>query len=252
MPPMLTVLLLVAALGPGWRRAGPRRRRDRHHPGQSPAHADRDPAVPGAATKSAELAAIIADIVAGRSGTLRAVQADRSAPPSSSGSPMSTCRRAFATGASSTPRRWWSARSAKTGGGQIQAQFRLWDVFSGRELRRRGVLHAGESWRRVGHIIADAVYERLTGEKGYFDSRVAFIEEIGPKNKRVKRLAIMDQDGQNLRYLTRRPDSLVLTPRFSPNNREITYTSYEAGQPRGAAAQIWRAAARRWSAIFPA
>jgi TolB protein len=116
------------------------------------------------------------------------------------------------------------------GGGQLKAQFRLWDVFSGRELKGEAFATTGENWRRVGHIIADAVYERLTGERGYFDSRVAFVDESGPKNKRSKRLAIMDQDGQNLRYLTR-GDALVLTPRFSPNNREITYTSYEGGRP---------------------
>jgi TolB protein len=116
------------------------------------------------------------------------------------------------------------------GGGQLKAQFRLWDVFSGRELKAEAFSTGAENWRRIGHLIADAVYERLTGERGYFDSRVAFVEERGPKNKRGKRLAVMDQDGQNLHYLTR-GDTLVLTPRFSPNNREITFTSYEAGRP---------------------
>jgi TolB protein len=116
------------------------------------------------------------------------------------------------------------------GNGQIKAQFRLWDVFTGRELKAEAFYAASDSWRRIGHIISDAIYERLTGEKGYFDSRIAFVEEAGPKNKRVKRLAIMDQDGQNLTYLTR-GRNLALTPRFSPNNREITYTAYENGRP---------------------
>lgn len=116
------------------------------------------------------------------------------------------------------------------GGGQLKAQFRLWDVFSGRELRGEAFSTSGENWRRIGHLIADAVYERLTGERGYFDSRVAFVEETGPKDKRSKRLAIMDQDGQNLHYITA-GSTLVLTPRFSPNNREITYTAYEGGRP---------------------
>jgi TolB protein len=133
----------------------------------------------------------------------------------------------------------WSAINAEAlvvgqvteaGGGQIKAQFRLWDVFSGRELKAEAFYTTSKSWRRIGHIIADAVYQRLTGEKGYFDSRVAFIEETGPKQKRVKRLAVMDQDGQNLQYLTRGAN-LVLTPRFSPDNREITFTSYESGRP---------------------
>jgi TolB protein len=115
-------------------------------------------------------------------------------------------------------------------GGRIKAQYRLWDVFTGRELRGEAFYTPADSWRRIGHIISDAVYERLTGEKGYFDSRVAFIEESGSKKDRIKRLAIMDQDGQNLRYLTE-GRAMALTPRFSPNNREITYTSYDGGQP---------------------
>ena len=88
-----------------------------------------------------------------------------------------------------------------------------------------------DNWRRVAHIIADAIYERLTGEKGYFDTRIVFIDETGPKDKRVKRLAIMDQDGANVRYLTRGND-LVLTPRFSPSAQEVTYMSYGGDQPR--------------------
>ena len=128
------------------------------------------------------------------------------------------------------------------GGGQLKAQFRLWDVFSGRELKGEAFSTSGENWRRIGHLIADAIYQRLTGERGYFDSRVAFVEETGPKDKRNKRLAIMDQDGQNLHYLTA-GDTLVLTPRFSPNNREITYTAYEGGRPDGAAARSGERAA---------
>jgi TolB protein len=115
-------------------------------------------------------------------------------------------------------------------GGRIEARFRLWDAVSGREMRAEAFEAASDSWRRIGHIISDAIYERLTGEKGYFDSRIAFIEETGPKNKRVKRLAVMDQDGQNVRYLTR-GQNLALTPRFSPNSRELTFTSYEGGRP---------------------
>jgi TolB protein len=85
--------------------------------------------------------------------------------------------------------------------------------------------------RRVAHIIADAIYERLTGEKGYFDTRIVFIDESGPKNQRKKRLAIMDQDGANARYLSD-GRAIALTPRFSPNRQEITYMSYESGQPQ--------------------
>jgi len=85
--------------------------------------------------------------------------------------------------------------------------------------------------RRLGHIIADAIYERLTGDKGYFDTRVVFVDETGPKNQRIKRLAIMDQDGANLRLLTQGRE-LVLTPRFSPVAQDIAYTTYRSGEPR--------------------
>ena len=88
-----------------------------------------------------------------------------------------------------------------------------------------------DNWRRISHIISDAIYERLTGEKGYFDTRIVFVDETGQKEQRVKRLALMDQDGANVRYLTRGQD-LVLTPRFSPATQEITYMSYGQGDPR--------------------
>src|SRR6185436_2859419 len=87
------------------------------------------------------------------------------------------------------------------------------------------------NWRRIAHIISDAIYERLTGEKGYFDTRVVFVDESCPKDRRVKRLAIMDQDGANVRYLTR-GNELVLTPRFSPSTQEITYMSFGQREPR--------------------
>lgn len=115
--------------------------------------------------------------------------------------------------------------------GRLKADFRLWDVFAGQQLTGQQYNTTAENMRRVAHIISDAVYERLTGEKGYFDSRVAFVDESGPKDRRVKRLAIMDQDGAAVRYLTR-GDDLVLTPRFSPSTQEITYMSYGQADPR--------------------
>lgn len=119
----------------------------------------------------------------------------------------------------------------RLGGGRIQAQFRLWDVFSGRQLAGEQFATNERNWRRIGHIIADAIYKRLTGEAGYFDSRIVFIDETGPKNKRIKRLALMDQDGHNVRTLSS-GRALVLTPRFSPTRQEITYMSYAGGRPR--------------------
>jgi TolB protein len=115
--------------------------------------------------------------------------------------------------------------------GRLRAEFRLWDTFAGQQMIGEQFFSSRENSRRVAHIIADAIYERLTGEKGYFDTRVVFIDESGAKNARQKRLAIMDQDGANVRYLSN-GKSIVLTPRFSPNRQEITYMSYESGQPR--------------------
>lgn len=113
--------------------------------------------------------------------------------------------------------------------GRLRAEFRLWDVFAGQQMTGQQFFTTPDNWRRVAHIIADAVYERLTGEKGYFDTRIVFVDETGPKDARVKRLSIMDQDGANVRYLTRGND-LVLTPRFSPSNQEVTYMSYGGNQ----------------------
>ena len=122
-------------------------------------------------------------------------------------------------------------RVVKTGDGKVGAEFRVWDVANGKQLAGQRFSTAAQNWRRIGHLIADQVYERLTGEKGYFDTRVVFIDETGPKEKRIKRLAIMDQDGANVRLLSQGQD-LVLTPRFSPTNQEITYMSYTRDQPR--------------------
>ena len=115
--------------------------------------------------------------------------------------------------------------------GRLQAQFRLWDVALGKQLAAQQFTTAAANWRRIGHIIADQVWEKLTLEKGYFDTRIVFIDETGPKEKRLKRLAIMDQDGANVRLLTNGQE-LVLTPRFSPTSQEIAYMSYTRDQPR--------------------
>ncbi|MEW6121878.1 MAG: Tol-Pal system beta propeller repeat protein TolB [Pseudomonadota bacterium] len=124
-----------------------------------------------------------------------------------------------------------TGRVLRQGDGRLKVEFRLWDVFAGQQLLGQQYFTQPENWRRVSHIIADAIYERLTGEKGYFDTRIVFVDETGAANRRVKRLAIMDQDGANVSYLTR-GDELVLTPRFSPTSQEITYMSYGRGEPR--------------------
>jgi TolB protein len=122
-------------------------------------------------------------------------------------------------------------RFSRQSDGRFRAEFRLWDVLGGQQLAGRQYVTTAENWRRLAHIISDAVYERITGEKGYFDSRIVFVDETGPKERRVKRLAMMDQDGANVKYLTR-GDELVLTPRFSPTSPEITYMAYGQGDPR--------------------
>jgi TolB protein len=117
------------------------------------------------------------------------------------------------------------------GDGRLKAEFRLWDVFAGKQLAGEQFYARPKHARRIGHIIADSIYERITGEKGYFDTRIVFVDESGPKDKRVKRLAIMDQDGFNVRLLTT-GQNLVLTPRFSPSTQEITFTSFEGDTPK--------------------
>ncbi|WP_409916694.1 Tol-Pal system beta propeller repeat protein TolB [Hyphomonas sp.] len=120
--------------------------------------------------------------------------------------------------------------------GRIAVSFRLWDVFGGEIMQINGqagrrIAISPDDWRRAAHKVADSIYERLTGEDPYFDTRIVYIAETGPRTERVKRLAIMDSDGANQQYLTS-GRSTVLTPRFSPSNQQITYLSYEGGRPR--------------------
>ncbi|MEL0123689.1 MAG: Tol-Pal system protein TolB, partial [Paracoccaceae bacterium] len=116
--------------------------------------------------------------------------------------------------------------------GEMVVKFRIYDVFSNAELGS-GLKFSGtvDGWRRMGHKVADVIYTRLTGESGYFDSRIVFVSESGRKGARKKRLAIMDQDGANVQFLTDSAD-LVLAPRFSPAGERVLYTSYETGFPQ--------------------
>jgi len=133
--------------------------------------------------------------------------------------------------------------------GRLRVEFRLWDIFGSKQLEGRQFYATPESWRRVAHIIADAVYQKMTGEKGYFDTRIVFVDETGPRNARVKRLAIMDQDGANLRYLSSGQE-MVLTPRFSPTRQEITYMAFTGNTPRVYLQQI-EVAQRELVGTFP-
>jgi TolB protein len=115
--------------------------------------------------------------------------------------------------------------------GRLKVDFRLWDVYGESQMVGTSFSTRPESWRRVAHMVSDAIYERITGEKGYFDTRIVFISESGPATKRVKRLAIMDEDGANPTFLTR-GDYMVLTPRFNPTAKMIAYMSYIGTKPR--------------------
>ena len=114
---------------------------------------------------------------------------------------------------------------------KLKVEFRLWDLTASKEMIALAFTTTPSNWRRVAHIISDKIYERLTGENGYFDTRIIYVSEEGPKDQRVKKLAIMDQDGANTKYLTL-GNELVLTPRFNPTNQMVTYLSYFRNLPR--------------------
>ncbi|MBL4601517.1 MAG: Tol-Pal system protein TolB [Emcibacteraceae bacterium] len=115
--------------------------------------------------------------------------------------------------------------------GRVRVEFRLWDVLGGSQMTGLRYFTAPQNWRRIAHLISDAVYKRLTGEDGYFDTRIVYISESGPYLDRIKRLAIMDQDGYNHKFLTD-GSYMVLNPRFSPTSQEITYLSFYNDIPR--------------------
>lgn len=115
--------------------------------------------------------------------------------------------------------------------GQIQSSVRVWDTLAAEQVVGRSYSTDANSWRRIAHIVSDAIYQSLTGETGYFDTRVAYVAESGPKANRIKRLAVMDQDGANPQYLTN-GKSLALTPRFSPTRQMLTYMNYDNGNPQ--------------------
>ncbi len=117
-------------------------------------------------------------------------------------------------------------------GGRLRAEFRLWDIQSGQQMAGQQYFTDPNNMRRIGHIISDAVYTKITGVGGFFDTRVVFVDESGPKENRRKRLAIMDQDGANVRYLTGGETSVV-SPRYSPASQDVTYMAQRLGeQPR--------------------
>ncbi|MGI4951456.1 MAG: Tol-Pal system beta propeller repeat protein TolB [Janthinobacterium lividum] len=117
------------------------------------------------------------------------------------------------------------------GGSNVRVEFRLWDVLPGQQIQGTAYTTTSANWRRIAHIISDVIYERLLGEKGYFDTRIVYIAGSGPRDKRIKRLAIMDQDGENNRFLTD-GSWLALSPRFHPTRDQIVFMSFNNNKPR--------------------
>jgi TolB protein len=124
-----------------------------------------------------------------------------------------------------------TGRTGKGPDGRSKTEFRLWDATGGQQVAGQQYVTDPNNARRVAHIVSDAIFTRITGEKGVFDSRVVFVDESGPKERRRKRLAIMDQDGANVKFLTR-GDDLVVTPRFSPSSQDVTFMSFGQSDPR--------------------
>ncbi|KAA6204992.1 MAG: Tol-Pal system protein TolB [Candidatus Tokpelaia sp.] len=131
-----------------------------------------------------------------------------------------------------------TGRVGREADGRLRVEFRLWDIYGHTQMEGRQFYAPEDSWRRIAHIIADAIYRKMTGEKGYFDTRIVFVDETGPKNARIKRLAIMDQDGANLSYLSDGRE-MVLTPRFSPTRQEITYMAFSGSRPGDDAPRVY-------------
>jgi TolB protein len=124
-----------------------------------------------------------------------------------------------------------TGRTERGADGRMKTEFRLWDVTSGQMVAGQQYVTDPANARRVAHIVSDAIYTKVTGEKGWCDSRVVFIDETGPKERRTKRLAIMDQDGGNVSYLSS-GDDLVVTPRFSPSTQEVAYMAFGGTDPK--------------------
>ena len=122
-----------------------------------------------------------------------------------------------------------TGRMTRDGGGRVKAEFRLWDLVAGQQVQGQQYTTDSASWRRTGHIISDAVFTKITGVGGFFDTRIAFVDESGPKENRRKRLAVMDQDGSGVRYLTQ-GEALAVAPRYSPATQDIAFMSQTSGQ----------------------
>ena len=188
------------------------------------------PDLGGADGPSAQLGRDIAGVITNdlaRSGLFRTVAPAafiQSGPPDSA---MPNFQNWRPTGAQALV----TGRVESQGGGSVRVEFRLWDILPQTQIQGTAYTTTQRNWRRIAHIMADVIYERLLGEKGYFDTRIVYISGTGPRDRRTKRLAIMDQDSENNRFLT---DGtwLTLTPRFHPTRDEIAFMSYANNRPR--------------------
>jgi len=188
------------------------------------------PDLGGADGPSAQLGRDIAGVITNdlaRSGLFRTVAPAafiQSGPPDSA---MPNFQNWRPTGAQALV----TGRVESQGGGSVRVEFRLWDILPQTQIQGTAYTTTQSNWRRIAHIMADVIYERLLGEKGYFDTRIVYISGTGPRDRRTKRLAIMDQDSENNRFLT---DGtwLTLTPRFHPTRDEIAFMSYANNRPR--------------------
>jgi TolB protein len=120
---------------------------------------------------------------------------------------------------------------ADQGGGQLRVEFRLWSVTQQQQVQGTAYTTTAQNWRRIAHIMGDVVYQQLIGEKGYFDSRVAYISEAGPVTSPVRRLAVMDYDGANNQFLTD-GSSMALSPQFNPTRQQLAFVSFQDNNPR--------------------
>ncbi|MEN3931117.1 Tol-Pal system beta propeller repeat protein TolB [Microvirga sp. W0021] len=122
-----------------------------------------------------------------------------------------------------------TGRVSRDGSGRLKAEFRLYDAFTGQQITGQQYFTDPSYWRRIGHIISDAVYTKITGVGPFFDTRVAYVAETGPKENRRKQLAVMDQDGANVRYITQ-GEATIVTPRYSPTSQDITFMAQKHGE----------------------
>ena len=187
------------------------------------------PALTGTDARTGKLGAQVSEVVAAdleRSGFFRALPESSFPPP-----PDVAFQPKFDAWRPTGAQDLVNGQATLDADGRLRAAFRLWDVASGRQLDAVEFTSTPDNWRRVAHRIADVIYKRLTGEDGYFDTRIAFVAEGGGHGARVKRLAIMDQDGANPQFLTSPPEQ-VLSPRFSQHGQELTYMSLQSDSAR--------------------